>query len=113
MLIATTVAIRLIYVVNALMKLKRIFYLMTEHKLSPIQIGILLHYYCRTDEYPRMHVPLVCEIIDEFCAIGLLYPNPNDDGPRFKKTDGLDVYIDAICSVPLPIKKWVIPDDKT
>jgi len=86
---------------------------MTEHILSPLKIGILLHYYCRVDDYPRMHVPSVCVIIDEFCRLGLLYPNHDNEGVRFKKTDGLDVYIDAICSVPLPIKKWVIPDDKT
>lgn len=80
---------------------------------SPLEISIAIHYHCRVDDYGRhngdnnFHAPAVMEAIGRFQEAGLL--TLTDGIPSYRATPGLAVWVDAICSVPMPIQQWVIP----
>lgn len=82
--------------------------------VSPLEISIALHYHCRVDDYGRHNgdnnfdAPAVVDTLARFVEAGLL--TVDQDGiPSYRATPGLAVWVDAICSVPLPVQQWIIP----
>lgn len=84
---------------------------------SPLEIMIALHYwttpceYAADDERHRTS-GAVTDILESYVRAGFLekLPEANKYGGTFKSTDALGVWVDALCSIPFPVQKWVIPD---
>ncbi len=82
--------------------------------MTPHEIGILLHYYTRPVDYDDgdFRAPVVREAIDKFSKAGILKrKDPFPPYPEsYEGTDGLRVYVEALCAVPFPELRWVMPN---
>lgn len=79
--------------------------------MTPYEIGIAMHYHTRAGEYKDG--ALICDdTILHFVSFGLLamLSEPDRYGALHVATPRLHAYCDALCDVPLPISKWVIPE---
>lgn len=84
---------------------------------TPLEISIALWYYCRVGDYGKgtgdfnFDAPAVQETLQRFVDAGLLKKHePNNDLPQFfHNTDGLRVYVEALCAVSWPEQRWVMP----
>lgn len=38
---------------------------------------------------------------------------PNEYGEVYKATEALGVWVAALCSVPFPVQRWIIPEQDT
>ncbi len=83
---------------------------------NPLMISIALHYWTSPEEYDggdtdHFHSGAVQGILRDYMALGLLEKRepPSPYGANYKATDGLKVWVEALCNVPLPVKVWVIP----
>lgn len=99
--------------------------------MSPLNIGILLHYYASPGDY-RSHQdeahansPAVYESLHWFCEQGLLSCrfgdvswaascDPSDRGTSstqcFKITEKGMAMVEQLCAVRVPVCKWVQPE---
>lgn len=81
--------------------------------MTPLQIQILLHYYCSPTDFRDgdFTAPAVHEAIEDFEESGFLrLSDPSDQlGSILVSTDKNAAFINALCSIPEPIQKWVIP----
>jgi len=80
--------------------------------MTPLEIEILMHYYTRGLDYRNGDFtgPAVRDAIDRFVDLGLLYAGEDTEGPEYiGNRKALAVYVNAICSVPLPVLTWAIP----
>lgn len=85
--------------------------------MTPLGIEILLHYCVSSAQFRDLDAPAVREAHEEFVRLGLLYPpgafcreNPLGEADYRANRAALQVYVDALCAVPLPEQKWVIPE---
>lgn len=81
--------------------------------MTPLHIDILLHYHCCPDDYRGgdFSAPAVREAIAAFVQLGLLVETHVD--PRYQPTKGVHIYVEALCRVPLPERRWVMPAPHT
>lgn len=87
--------------------------------MTPLEISIALWYTTRPGDYGNhngdnnLNAPAVQDSIQRFVAAGLLrrtLPVESKGGTKsYIATEGLQVYVDYLCSVPLPEQKWVMP----
>ncbi len=82
--------------------------------MSPLEIGILLHYHISPVDYRDgdFTAPAVRNAIDEFVSNGMLGPSVGGEtqySAAYQITDKGRFYVDALCSVPLPVATWFIP----
>lgn len=88
--------------------------------MSPLQLGILLHYYAAADDFRAgdFSAPAVREAIDTFRAdyndcnyemAGMLTTQGAFDGQTYSLSDRGRFYIDGLLSVPLPVQVWQMP----
>lgn len=78
--------------------------------MSPLEVEILIHYYCSALDFRDLGAPAIKSAINRFIALGLLKHNDGDEGSQYRPVrEALEIYIEAICSVPLPERQWVIP----
>lgn len=83
---------------------------------TPLEISIALHYRCRPGDYGKgmgdnnWTAPAVRDTIAFFVERGLLAKSPQGCEAEYYPTDALQVYVNALCNVPLPVQQWVIPD---
>lgn len=88
--------------------------------MSPLEIEILLHYYCTGGvDYPRLTAPAVVSSIAHFVEVGVLVDNgpsmmdPMSKGipaPRYvANRDALEPWVAAVTALPLPVRRWVMP----
>jgi hypothetical protein len=84
--------------------------------MSPIGIHIMLHYYACVDDFREgdLTAPAVCDLIDAFTSEGMLEANEPPRHPgyptKYRITERGEAYVKALCSVPYPINRWVMPD---
>jgi len=89
--------------------------------MTPLEIEILLHYKTHIGDYRSgdFWEPKVCKFIHACrTELGLLRKSTPDDHKRdcanrtsvYVLTDRGKMYIDAVCAVPLPIQKWIMPE---
>ena len=80
--------------------------------MTPFELDILLHYYCRMDEHivVRANPPIWPETRDRFIAEGLLEVIPAEERTdrTYRLAERGTVFLDALTDVPLPVKKWVM-----
>ena len=80
--------------------------------MTPFELDILLHYYCRVDEHQVVYDnPLIWPSTREmFLREGLLTTNVHESYTgSYKTTERAEVYIKHILSLPLPVQKWEMP----
>lgn len=78
--------------------------------MTPLGIEILMHYQTRASDYRDgdFSAPAVREAMDYFVSAGLLREVMSTH--RYEATEGCRVFVEALCRVPVPVQKWVIPD---
>lgn len=83
--------------------------------MTPLEIEILFHYHCVTTDFPRLEAPAVKKAIEMFVAKGILHVGVEFEGEKSNKyianRDATNVYVEALCSVPLPLQVWEIPTE--
>lgn len=77
---------------------------------TPLIINILLHYHTAGGDYRDgdLSAPAVAEAMQWLVDAGLLRLE-GTFGRRYVPTDALPVYVEALCAVPFPVQKWVMP----
>ncbi len=82
----------------------------------PLEIEIALFYFTRPGDYGRdngdcnFDAPGVQRIINEFVQRELLIPNRDNSRDRiYRAGPAMEAYVEALESVPFPIKQWVVP----
>ncbi len=80
--------------------------------MSPLQLQILLHYHCCVDDYPDLTPPAQQEFMHRFLRDGYLirtdqYNQMNATGAKYKATEKLHFYCEALCNTPEPRQIWV------
>lgn len=84
---------------------------------SPLEISIALWYFTRPGDYGHgtgdrnFNAPAVQETFARFVGAGLLKRHePSTDLPQhYIGTEGLRVYVEALCALPWPEQRWVMP----
>lgn len=83
--------------------------------MTPLEIDIALWYRCRPGDYGKGHgdhnygAPAVQAVLKEFVEAGLLALSPAGSEAVYYGTNALEVYVEALCAVPLPVQQWIIP----
>lgn len=82
---------------------------------TPIEIEIALHYYYHVGDFREgdFSAPAVRDTLFKFEQFGLLdrTEHPGADR-RYGRTEALEIYVNALCSVGYPVKTWVMPEAK-
>jgi hypothetical protein len=83
--------------------------------MTPLHIKMLFHYHAVAEPYAMRHPEhansaAVEEYRNDLLSANLIEPSDNS-GSGFTTTERGRVYVDAICSVPWPVQKWVMPND--
>ena len=83
---------------------------MSTPKVTPVMLEAALHYYYKTDDFvPAGSTPSRShqDAVSALCSLGLLEV-ANGDGTKavYRKTPGLDVYIERVLRSPLPERMW-------
>lgn len=89
---------------------------------TPLEIKILLHYWTCHSKYGsegsrHANSDVVIEAKEEFATMGLLTPRacgPADgsDGADYVgNREALELYVNALCAVPLPQLIWTLPKE--
>lgn len=78
---------------------------------SPLEIKIALHYYAMPGDYDGTErgSGAFSEIVETFLRGGLLV-TPGPRGATLSAGPALAIYVEALCAIPFPVQKWVIPD---
>ncbi len=71
----------------------------------PSDIEVLLHYHVSPDPHPRIEAPAVADGIRRLKQLGLLEDRRRDN--VYTTTDKGRVHIEQLCTMPLPVFKWV------
>ena len=82
--------------------------------MSPLEIEIVFHYHCHATDYRDgdYSAPAVKEAIDRFIQEDVLTQIEGKfDPPAFRITDRGSAYVEALCTLQIPIKviSWVNP----
>lgn len=75
---------------------------------SPFEREILTHHFTSAAPFPR-HTELYEVIVNRFVAAGLLKWNAMTGIPEPEPIP-LRMYMQALGAVPLPVKRWVMPE---
>lgn len=83
-----------------------------QSRMTPLHIKIALHYHASPDQHPMLHNEKHREYAEDLVRAGLLrhecdrttWPNLG-----YVATDGLAVWVEALCSTPFPVQRWVVP----
>lgn len=82
--------------------------------MTPLQITMMMHYYASAapyalDDPTHANSPAVKSQREKLVNVGLLQECP-DCLSGYRTTTRGDAYVDAICKLPLPVQKWVMPN---
>lgn len=82
--------------------------------LTPLEIEILLHYNCGASDFRGgdFSAPAVREAINKFrndCELIENWTNDACNTAAYRLTKRGQVFVDALCAVPLPVQVWVTP----
>jgi hypothetical protein len=83
---------------------------------TPLEICIALHYWTHTTDYGRdngdhnFSASAVVAQRDQMVEAGLLILGTGERTVRnYDIGPALETYVNALCSVPWPVQKWVMP----
>jgi hypothetical protein len=83
--------------------------------MTPLQLEILLHYRYHLDDFREgdFSAPAVKGAMEWFISLELLVYDPRiEQGGRqsqYRLGAAGELFVDALCNVPLPVKRWVMP----
>lgn len=79
--------------------------------MTPLEISILLHYSYSPEDFRQgdFSAPAVREAIDRFRDVDSLLTKSDRDGQTYALSERGRVYVEALQSLPLPIKTWLMP----
>lgn len=77
--------------------------------MSPFRLKILLHYYCMPGDVDRLDNEAVKAACEEFVTLGLLARGTSCE-QYSGQTKAMNLYIDTLLAIPLPVQRWVIPE---
>jgi hypothetical protein len=80
--------------------------------VTPLHIQIAIHYHCSTEQWPQLHIPVHLRYAIDLNEAGLLECTAEEIcglPPKFRSTDGLAIFVNAICATPVPKLQWVMP----
>lgn len=84
---------------------------------TPLEREILTHYYCYPTKYKEGSENWsdpVCDAVEKLLELGLLKRIvENGNNKIIANKDALEVYMDALAQVPLPVQVWAIPTQIT
>ena len=83
------------------------------NRTTPYERSILAHYFCMAEPWKKGNEnwnELDITTITAFIDMGLLIRKDDHLEPNH---EALQVYMDALSAVPLPVKRWVIPEQDT
>jgi hypothetical protein len=80
---------------------------------SPHELQVILWYHSRASDWDGMNVPIWGQTAKKLIHLDLLTEHiPSEiDKRHFKPTEKLHAYVEGLCNLPLPIQKWVIPNE--
>lgn len=90
--------------------------------LTPLEVQILMHYSTSGSDFPNLRIEVIERAIEKFVKAGILKVNDkymNIDGGHTSNMQylpvylALNVYMEAVCSVPLPVMTWSIPKSES
>jgi len=76
---------------------------------TPNNIEVMIHYYGSRVVHPRIDAPAVRQAVAEFIEKGLL--EPMDIADVYQPTEGGNLYVEMLCEVPYPVRRWIDPRD--
>ena len=83
---------------------------------TPLKISIALWYHCRPSDFGKgcgdnnFNAPAVQEALQDFVNAGLLRKSPAGCQQReYYTTEGMTIWVEALCNVRWPEQQWVIP----
>lgn len=76
--------------------------------MTPYEITMLLEIYCGPQEPSAPPSTLRAETLAGFARNGLV-ESATDCARGYRATERAKVYIDALCSTPWPVQKWIMP----
>ena len=79
-------------------------------KLTPLHLMLLLHYFTTPDPWPQAFAPAVVRFTDDLLGLGLIH-GPTARSPArmtYDTTEKGNAYIRALCTLPLPVARWVV-----
>lgn len=79
---------------------------MSDRHWTPFVINVVLHHYARPEKFERHHLPLYQETTDSLVRQGIMTPN---EFGYFDLTPKGQHLVEAWCSTPAPVMKWVDP----
>lgn len=80
--------------------------------MKPVQLQVLLHYYAFCSDYNNGdYSPAVRQAIDFLVQQGMIYPSQSRglDDPYYKVSERGQVFVKAMCDLPLPVQTWTMP----
>jgi len=77
---------------------------------TPYKLTLLLHIHAIAEPWENTDAPAYTEAMKEFIDNGLV---TRGDGPNlyFKTTERAKVFIAALENLPLPVQKWMMPNE--
>lgn len=78
--------------------------------MTPLLIDIMLHYYCRADDYRDgdFSAPAVRDGVNWLRDEAKLIEHNKGGRNMYRLTDRGGVYVAALQAVPLPVQRWVM-----
>lgn len=73
--------------------------------MTPVEMEVALHYYYKREQMRPLTVS-VMNAHQTLKAAGLLELTAQGD---YAPTQGLNMYVEALGAVPLPVQKWSMP----
>lgn len=85
--------------------------------MTPLQIKMMLHYYAIAAPYSKededhANSPAVTEQREWLLNADMLRyssKSSSESSSGYEVTERGEAFVDALCSLPLPVSKWVIP----
>lgn len=74
--------------------------------MSPNDIEVLLHCHCTPGPHQRLDAPAVLDAVTRFLDAGLIERVAPSE---YRTTEGGRVLVEALCAVPWPVRRWVMP----
>jgi len=84
--------------------------------MTPYEINVALHYHSHVDDFSHQGAPIWDETAKWFLDNGLLVMRFHEDPayPRiYDPTPKLHAYVEMLCETPLPVQKWIRPNEPT
>lgn len=78
-------------------------------KNTPLKVEMLLHYFYSSVDFPNIDSDACQAAIDDFVKLGIMkrLSIANEYKVQVNK-EAVELYVEAICNVPLPKQVWVI-----